>query len=110
MFQPTFQWHFQRPELYKHYFMVFAQQLRKISAMSGRDRWQVVCKQIDDARKQAEELETRGIALDMEKLSRAFGSLVDGRKGFWEGEGVELKRFPTENDLFRAVVASREFL
>jgi hypothetical protein len=35
--------------------------------------------------------------------------MVDSREGFREREGVELKRFPTENDLFRAVVSSPEF-
>lgn len=31
MFAPEFQWHFQKPELYKHYFLVFTNQIRSLS-------------------------------------------------------------------------------
>jgi len=31
MFNPTYNWHFQRPEPYKHHFAVFSQQLRTVS-------------------------------------------------------------------------------
>lgn len=87
MFRPTFQWHFQKPELYKHYFMVFSQQLRQLSNLSGRDRWQIVCKQIDDARKEAEELERRGIALDMESSPSHLGPWLTAAKAFGNGKG-----------------------
>lgn len=37
MFTPTFEWHFQKPELYKHYFTVFSKQISSLPAdMTGR--------------------------------------------------------------------------
>lgn len=73
MFKPTFQWHFQKPELYKHYFVVFSKQLSELSGLVGRDRWELVCKLIDDARKVSVDMDKRGIALDTESLPSHLG-------------------------------------
>ena len=42
MFEPTYQWHFNKPELYKHYFLVLSRQLRQISTVSGQERYEML--------------------------------------------------------------------
>lgn len=49
MFQPSYQWHFSKPELYKHHFYVFSQQLRELSGLDGRQRFDAVISSLDIA-------------------------------------------------------------
>lgn len=49
MFQPSFNWHFQKPQLYKHYFLELSNQLRGISVLEGKSRYEKVCDIIENA-------------------------------------------------------------
>lgn len=63
MFAPTFQWHFQKPELYKHYFSVFVNQIAKLPTNIST-RTEHVASFIKDARATFNELTDSGIFLD----------------------------------------------
>lgn len=49
MFKPIFNWHFGRPQLYKHYFLVFSEQLRRVSNIENSKRYKKVCAIIQNA-------------------------------------------------------------
>lgn len=64
MFEPTFQWHFTKPALYKHYFQVFGKQLQTIREIpSGPNRYEYVLSLITAARALFDAIEKAGILL-----------------------------------------------
>ena len=65
MFQPTFKWHFSKPELYQHYFLEFSTQLKEIRKVSGKERYIKVKNLLETAISEYDFLmNTRGIAFD----------------------------------------------
>ena len=64
MFEPSFNWHFNRPHLYKHYFVVFYEQMKYISSVQGSERYTVVAELLKGAIKQFSILNEKGIAFD----------------------------------------------
>ncbi|MEX1143202.1 MAG: hypothetical protein WEC16_00030 [Anaerolineales bacterium] len=58
MFSPNFNWHFQRPELYKHYFLVLSRQLRELSQVEGADRFFLVKSWLERSKAQYAQLDT----------------------------------------------------
>lgn len=66
MFEATYHWHFTKPELYKHYFLVFSQQLRNISNFEGIDRYKIFCHLIKQALAQFSIIKESGVILDQD--------------------------------------------
>lgn len=66
MFQPTFQWQFQKPELYKHGLLVIYQQLQELGIFRGKDRFEVVKDLIERARSYYQRLDQGGVVFDSE--------------------------------------------
>lgn len=64
MFQPTYQWHFNKPELYKHYFLVFSKQMKEISGMAGADRHKFIISKLTESLQYFNLLKDAGIILD----------------------------------------------
>ena len=64
MFSKTFKWHFTKPQLYKHHFLVITKQLKELSTVSGKDRYIAVRNMIDSAMKKYDELLNKGIVFD----------------------------------------------
>lgn len=66
MFTPSYQWHFSKPELYKHYFLVFSQQLQYITSFQGADRYHVFCDLTEEALLHYAHLRELGVILDQD--------------------------------------------
>ena len=64
MFEPTFNWHFGKPQLYKHYFLVFSNQLRELSNFEGFKRYKKVCFILETAINNYSALLGKGIVFD----------------------------------------------
>jgi hypothetical protein len=58
MFEPEFNWHFSKPELYKHFFLVFSNQLNKLKDLTFDERYFEVKDIIMKAIRKFETLET----------------------------------------------------
>ncbi len=66
MFSPTFRWHFSKPELYKHYLLVFSQQLQTLTSFEGADRYRVLSELMDNAKSHFTQLRELGVILDQD--------------------------------------------
>lgn len=64
MFNPTFKWHFTKPQLYKHYFLEFSKQLRQVGNQNGKERFNLVSQMINQARKWFQDIDEAGIVLE----------------------------------------------
>ena len=64
MFKPSYNWHFGRPHLYKHYFLVFSKQLRSVSIPEGSNRYKKVCSIIETAINNYSYFADKGILFD----------------------------------------------
>jgi hypothetical protein len=63
MFSPQFRWHFQKPELYKHYFTVFSRQIDALPDNSTA-RIDHVQRHIETARSHFDGIDQSGVVLD----------------------------------------------
>jgi hypothetical protein len=61
MFQPDYNWHFSKPQPYKHYFFVFSKQIKQLSESQGTDRFHAVYNLIEEALREFEKLHELGI-------------------------------------------------
>lgn len=65
MFQPSFKWHFTKPELYRHYFMEFGAQLKGIGALTDKKRYNTVTETLKASIDYYDYLmNTKGLAFD----------------------------------------------
>jgi hypothetical protein len=64
MFEPSYKWHFNKPELYKHYFLEFSRQLRSVAAESGKERYRLIKAMIQQAIAHFRAIEQSGVELD----------------------------------------------
>lgn len=64
IFEPTFNWHFHQPILYKHFFLVFSEQLRIICALSGQERYNKINELINNSIHLNRLIEERGVTMD----------------------------------------------
>lgn len=64
MFEKTFRWHFTKPQLYKHHFLVMTEQLREVSKYEGKKRYMLVRSIIESAIDKHDELKKQGIYFD----------------------------------------------
>ncbi len=63
-FDRTPNWHFTKPELYKHQFIELSRQLRDLSGAEGRDRYVLLVAMIHRAMDEFEKLKACGVVLD----------------------------------------------
>jgi len=66
MFEPSYHWHFSKPELYKHYFLVFSEQIRSISNYNGIDRYHFLRQLIEQGMAEFASIRDRGVILDQD--------------------------------------------
>lgn len=64
MFEPSYHWHFAKPELYKHYFLVFCNQMKNITSVDSSDRYHLLSSMLINAYSEFRFMEERGIVLD----------------------------------------------
>lgn len=64
MFEPDYNWHFNKPELYKHYFLEFSKQVREVSCVSGQDRYSMLLEKLQQADSLYRTIADRGVYLD----------------------------------------------
>jgi hypothetical protein len=82
MFESRYNWHFAKPEPYKHYFLVFAKQLNRIAAVSLPDRVAVAREECERAVAEYRKLEQLGIVFDPESASGHLGPWITAIKIF----------------------------
>lgn len=49
MFQPGYHWHFSKPDLYKHYFLIYSNQIQQHASANGIDRYKMTIDTIKNA-------------------------------------------------------------
>lgn len=64
MFEKTYKWHFTKPELYKHHFVVITSQLESLANLEGKDRFILFSEMTKSAIKKYEELIGNGMVFD----------------------------------------------
>lgn len=64
MFKKTFNWHFGKPELYKHHFVVITNQLKSLGKVKGKDRFKLFSDMAHSAIKKYNELSAKGLVFD----------------------------------------------
>lgn len=64
MFKPSFNWHFQKPQLYKHHFLVISNLLQGLSKLDQQARAEAVKRLLAEAIALYQKLEDRGIVFD----------------------------------------------
>jgi len=63
MFEPSYKWHFSKPELYKHAFVVINEDLEALSEFDGKRRYEMVRDRIRMAMRYFREIEEGGVVL-----------------------------------------------
>lgn len=87
MFEPSYHWHFSKPELYKHYFLVFSQQLQNICANDGIDRYHNVCQLLDQALTQFARIRDNGVILDQDSDGSHLSAWLTAANLFGRDQG-----------------------
>jgi hypothetical protein len=87
MFVPTFQWHFNKPEIYKHYFKVFGSQLSEAFNLPARERYEYVISSMKRARVEHQRLEDAGIFLDPDSAPSYLGQWLTVATQFGKSKG-----------------------
>ncbi len=64
MFKKTFNWHFSKPQLYKHHFSVISSQLKSLSELNGKERFDSFSEMTKSAIEKYEELSEKGMVFD----------------------------------------------
>lgn len=89
MFQPTYRWQFQRPELYKHGLMVLYGQLRDIGQLEGKERYKAVRDTIKNAMSYYDALESGGLVFDANSGGNHLPAWLTAAKQFGMRKGWE---------------------
>ena len=63
MFEPTFQWHFTKPEIYKYYFCEYSKLLKKLPGEYDK-RYQFILEKIKESMIYYKEISDSGVLLD----------------------------------------------
>ncbi|MDP2983662.1 MAG: hypothetical protein Q8O92_10085 [Candidatus Latescibacter sp.] len=66
MFQPEYNWHFAKPEPYKHFFIAYSNQLRRLLDVPEADRCAVVLEECHSALDEHQHLKNSGVVFDQE--------------------------------------------
>ena len=87
MFQPVYRWHFSKPELYKHSFLVFSNQLKSITSYNGRDRYLALSDQIKDAMGVFDNLGKTEVVLDSDSSGQHLPMWLTAANMFARDQG-----------------------
>ena len=87
MFEPSYRWHFSKPELYKHGLMVLAQQLRDIGQLEGAERYEAVRVSIRSAMSYYSKLEAGGVVFDRESSGEHLPAWLTAANQFGAQKG-----------------------
>jgi hypothetical protein len=87
MFQPTFKWHFTKPELYKHHFLELSCQLRTLSNVEGQARFIMARGMINAAVERFRSIEQVGIVLDQDNDGSPLASWLTAINEFAQDQG-----------------------
>ena len=88
MFQPSYNWHFAKPELYMHHFIELSRQLREISTLEGRARYQLVRGLLEGAVDKFRAMDDAGIVLDQNNDGSPPPGLDHSGKRICSGSGL----------------------
>lgn len=64
MFKQTYKWHFTKPELYKHHFIVMYKQLKSLAAEQGKSRYELFCDMAKESKEKYNTLSHQGFEFD----------------------------------------------
>ena len=87
MFKPEFNWHFSKPELYKHMFVVLGNQLRLAGDLGGKKRFEHVISVLEEARMLGDLLRSEGIVLDVNSDSSHLAAWLTAANLFGRAKG-----------------------
>jgi hypothetical protein len=76
LFEPTYRWHFSKPDPYLHYFHTFSRQIRRLAAVDPRTRADAILTEMLTARVQHQLLQERGIVLDPESSGNHISAWI----------------------------------
>ncbi len=88
MFSPTYNWHFQKSEPYKHFFKVFSSQIRQYASMDLNERCQRIIEDCRMAYNDFRNLEQRGILFDTNSDGSHLPSWVTALNSFGREHGL----------------------
>jgi hypothetical protein len=89
MFQPTFQWQFQKPELYKHALLVMNRLLRDIGRLEGSERYGAILDIIQSAMSYYQQIERGGVVFDPESSGNHLPAWLTAARQFGIRKGWE---------------------
>jgi hypothetical protein len=87
MFRPSYNWHFAKPELYKHHFLELSRQLRQISDLEGKDRYKQVRALIETAIRNFKTMDDSGIVLDQDNDGSHLAAWITAANEFAQDRG-----------------------
>jgi len=87
MFQPSYNWHFAKPELYMHHFIELSRQLREISTLEGRARYQLVRGLLEGAVDKFRAMDDAGIVLDQNNDGSHLPAWITAANEFAQDRG-----------------------
>ncbi len=87
MFRPSFNWHFSKPELYKHHFLELSRQLRTISQLEGKERYEQVVAMIREAGRIFKTMDQSGIVLDQDNDGSHLSAWLTAANEFAQDNG-----------------------
>lgn len=88
MFSPSYNWHFTKPQPYKHYFHVFSGQIRSLSSLRGSDRFDAVIDTIERARAEFQRLGDAGIVFDADSDDQHLAAWLTALNQFRRERGL----------------------
>lgn len=89
MFEPTYNWNFQKPELYKHHFLVFTNQLMEIGNLQGVEKYYFVKSKLESAIQNYEILDNNGVVFDRDSGGNHLPAWLTALKQFAKYKGWE---------------------
>ncbi len=76
MFEPEYNWHFTKPEPYKHFFVTYSTQLRRLSVGSPEQRYPAVLAECESALVEHQRLQAAGMVMDPESSGQHLNSWI----------------------------------
>lgn len=82
MFEPSYKWHFGKPDPYKHYFSVFSKQFNKLNRSNIKDTIKYVKLDIENAMEENNRLRDAGIIFDINSDGSHLGPWLTSINSF----------------------------
>lgn len=88
MFDPSFNWHFTKPEPYKHHFLAFSKQLANVAALPPRERVQAIDSACRAAFARYRALDQAGVLLEPDSAGEHLPAWVTALNRFAASAGL----------------------